>query len=50
MKRFKQIEFANHITQIRNQAKQLQQEAKAALALAKQAVEAMILDENAGGA
>nr|VFK54159.1 MAG: Restriction endonuclease S subunit [Candidatus Kentron sp. TUN] len=43
----KQTKIANHITQIRNRAKQLQQEAKAGLERTKREVEAMILDEEA---
>jgi restriction endonuclease S subunit len=42
----KQKEISDHITAIRNQAKQLQQEAKAVLEKAKQEVEAMILGES----
>ena len=41
----KQTEIANHITEIRNQAKRLQQEAKAGLKQAKKEVEAIILGE-----
>ena len=41
----KQTEIANHITEIRNQAKLLQQEAKAGLKQAKKEVEAIILGE-----
>lgn len=41
----KQIEIANHINQIRAQAKQLQQEAQAELEATKQQVEKMILGE-----
>lgn len=42
----KQAEIANHITQIRNQAENLQQRAKAELAQAKKEVEAIILGKN----
>jgi restriction endonuclease S subunit len=42
----KQIEISEHITAIRNQAKQLQQQAKDDLEKAKQEVEAMILGDD----
>lgn len=42
----KQTEIANHITDIRTQAKALQQQAKAGLEQAKNEVEAMILGED----
>nr|VFK65163.1 MAG: type I restriction enzyme, S subunit [Candidatus Kentron sp. UNK]VFK71315.1 MAG: type I restriction enzyme, S subunit [Candidatus Kentron sp. UNK] len=41
----KQTQIANHITEIRNRAKRLQQEAKAGLEQAKREVEAIILGE-----
>ena len=44
----KQIEISEHITTIRNQAKQLQQQAKTDLEKAKQEVEAMILGDKEG--
>ena len=44
----KQIEISDHITAIRNQAKQLQQQAKTDLEQAKQEVEAMILGDKEG--
>ena len=44
----KQIEISEHITAIRNQAKQLQQQAKTYLEKAKQEVEAMILGDKEG--
>ena len=44
----KQIEISEHITAIRNQAKQLQQQAKTDLEKAKQEVEAMILGDKEG--
>jgi restriction endonuclease S subunit len=44
----KQIEISERITAIRNQAKQLQQQAKTDLETAKQEVEAMILGDKEG--
>jgi len=44
----KQIEISEYITAIRNQAKQLQQQAKTDLEKVKQEVEAMILGDKAG--
>ncbi len=41
----RQLEIVNHVNQIRTQAKNLQQQAKAELELAKKQVEAMILGE-----
>jgi len=46
----KQTQIADHVTNIRNQAKQLQQQAKADLEQAKKEVETMILGENEGKA
>ncbi|MCI5137947.1 MAG: hypothetical protein D3922_05945 [Candidatus Electrothrix sp. AR1] len=46
----RQQEIADHITRIRNKAKQLQQEAKQGLEQAKQEVEAMILGEDSSTA
>lgn len=46
----RQQEIADHITRIRNRAKQLRQEAKQGLEQAKQEVEAMILGEDHSGA
>ncbi len=46
----KQTKIADHITRIRNTAKQLRQEAKQGLKQAKQEVEAMILGEDSNTA